>query len=70
VAVNYLHSQQAAMDLVAELSGEGFEVMACQADVASREQVTAMVREVQDRFGCIEVLINMPVSPSRSSLPT
>ena len=58
VAVNYLHSQQAAMDLVAELSGEGFEVMACQADVASREQVTAMVREVQDRFGCIEVLIN------------
>lgn len=58
VAVNYLHSQQAALDLVAELTGEGCEVMACQADVSIREQVAGMVREVGDRFGSIEVLIN------------
>jgi len=58
VAVNYLHSQQAALDLVAELTGVGCEVMACQADVSIREQVAGMVREVGDRFGSIEVLIN------------
>ena len=58
VAVNYLHSQQAALDLVAELTGEGCEVMACQADVSIREQVAGMVREVGDRFGSIEVLMN------------
>ncbi len=58
VAVNYLQSQQAALDLVAGLTMEGCQVMACQADVASREQVTAMAQEVQERFGCIEVLIN------------
>jgi len=32
--------------------------MACQADVSIREQVAGMVREVGDRFGSIEVLIN------------
>ena len=58
VAVNYLHSQQAALDLAAGLIEEGCQVMACQADVARREQVTAMVQAVQERFGSIEVLIN------------
>ena len=58
VAVNYLHSQQAALDLAAGLTSEGYQVMVCQADVANREQVTAMVQEVQERFGSIEVLIN------------
>lgn len=58
VAINYLHSQQAAMDLAAGLTGEGCQVITCQADVSSREQVAAMVGEVQERFGAIEILIN------------
>ena len=59
VAINYLHSQQAAMDLAAGLTGEGCQVITCQADVSSREQVAAMVGEVQERFGAIEILINI-----------
>ncbi|MEQ8201961.1 MAG: SDR family oxidoreductase [Syntrophomonadaceae bacterium] len=58
VVVNYLHSQQAAQDLVAGLTGEGCGAMACQADVSNREQVEYMVRSVLERFGCIDVLIN------------
>ena len=58
VAINYLHSQQAAMDLAAGLTGEGCQVITCQADVSSREQVAAMVGEVRERFGAIEILIN------------
>lgn len=42
----------------AELEGQGAEVMAVKCDIADREQVEAMVREVRSRFGQIDILVN------------
>jgi short-subunit dehydrogenase len=43
----------------AELEGQGAEVMAVKCDVADREQVEQMVREVTARFGQIGILVNV-----------
>ena len=58
VALNYRHSEEAALSLAEELRGMDAEVMTVQADVADSAAVRAMIAQVQERFGGIDVLVN------------
>lgn len=55
VAFSYLHSEEKAAALCAELEGRA---VAIQADVADRDQVTALFRQAEQAFGPVEVLVN------------
>lgn len=55
VVFSYLHSQEQAAALCARWEGR---VMAVQADVADRDQVTALFRQTEQAFGPVEVLVN------------
>ncbi len=58
VAVNYASNRDAAHEVVAAIRGAGGRAEAYQADVASREQVIAMVDAASQRFGPVDVLVN------------
>ena len=58
VAINYLERKDAAESLAAQLRAEGCAVMTCQADVASRREVAAMVRAVEKELGPVSLLVN------------
>ena len=58
VCINYREREDCARSLVEQLTGEGCRVMAVQADVACREQVNTMVRQVEDAFGPVSLLVN------------
>jgi 3-oxoacyl-[acyl-carrier protein] reductase len=58
VAVNYNASAAAAADAVATLEQQGRRAMAVRADVAREDQVRAMVDQVLQRFGRLDVLVN------------
>ena len=58
VAVNYRASRERAEQVLAEIrmnSGEGILV---RADVTERGQVEALVREVQEKLGPVDILVN------------
>lgn len=58
VAVNYHQSHKEAFALVEELSAHHQTAFAVHADVGDPQQVCDMVRQVEDQFGSIDVLIN------------
>lgn len=58
VAVNYVSSEAAAHDVVAEIRAAGGEAIAVRADVSVRADVEAMVDEVERAFGKIDLLMN------------
>ena len=58
VCINYREREDCARSLVEQLTGEGCRVMAVQADVACREQVNTMARQVEDTFGPVALLVN------------
>lgn len=58
VVVNYASSAEAAEDVVAQIIASGGEAWAYRADVADEEQVEAMIKEVLERHGAIDVLVN------------
>lgn len=58
VALNYFASEERAFTLSSELLSEGRSVFPIKADVASPEQVRRMIKEVVDRFGKIDALVN------------
>jgi 3-oxoacyl-[acyl-carrier protein] reductase len=58
VALNYVHSKQEAMQLVQTIESLGVRCIAVKADITQREQLIAMVDEVQERLGGIDVLVN------------
>ena len=58
VAVNYVSSGQAAEDVASWIRCQGRRAMTVQADVASREEVEAMVDRVWNELGPIDVLVN------------
>ena len=55
VIFSYLHSQEQAAALCARWEGRA---LAVQADVADRDQVTALFRQAEQAFGPVEVLVN------------
>ena len=58
VAVNYVSSKDAARDVVAQIQDAGGTAIACQADVASPDQVARMIVEVEEQLGTVELLVN------------
>lgn len=58
VCINYIQRRDCAEALAAKLTAEGCRVMTCQADVADREAVNAMVRRVEETFGPISLLVS------------
>jgi NAD(P)-dependent dehydrogenase (short-subunit alcohol dehydrogenase family) len=58
VGVNYLHSEQAAQAVVAQIQAGGGEAVALQADVGRQDQVQAMFARLDDAFGKLDALVN------------
>ncbi|WP_284139917.1 MULTISPECIES: 3-oxoacyl-[acyl-carrier-protein] reductase [unclassified Virgibacillus] len=58
VAVNYAGNEVKAQQVVDEIQALGVQAFKIQANVADEESVKAMVKEVVERFGSIDVLVN------------
>ena len=58
VAVNYRGSKGEAEEVVAEIAAMGRRAAAFRADVAKREDVTAMFAAVEKEFGRLDILVN------------
>lgn len=58
VVVNYSRSKEPAEELVEQLSQDGGEAVAIQADVSDVEQAQRLIEESIERFGRIDVLVN------------
>ena len=58
VVVNYASSSGAAEEVVAEIAGAGGKAHAFQADVSKVDEVDAMVKDVKDKLGSIDLLVN------------
>jgi 3-oxoacyl-[acyl-carrier protein] reductase len=54
-----------AKKTAAEIQSRGFQAMAISVDVMKRDEVDRMVKEVQERFGKIDILINNAGTSSR-----
>ncbi len=64
VVVNYVHSQElTAEGVVAAIREDGGEALAVQADVLEATQIEHLVRETEDHFGPIEILVNNATGP-------
>jgi 3-oxoacyl-[acyl-carrier protein] reductase len=58
VVVNYLHSDQAAEEVVADIEAAGGQAMAVQADVREAAAVDTMIERVRAAWGGIDVLVH------------
>ena len=58
VVVNYSRSREPAEELVAEISENGGEAIAVQADVSDPEQAKSLIDRTIEEFGRIDVLVN------------
>ncbi|MAE06846.1 MAG: hypothetical protein CMH76_10980 [Nitrospinae bacterium] len=58
VAVNYVNREDSALEVVERIQSLGSEGIACQANVAEKEQVDAMVVKTVEAFGRIDLLVN------------
>ena len=58
VAINYSSSKEAAERLAAEITKQGGEAFAVQADVSKADDVKRMMEAVYARFGHLDVLIH------------
>jgi 3-oxoacyl-[acyl-carrier protein] reductase len=67
VAVNYVRNEAAARSVVTAIEQVGGQALAVQADVASEEQVEAMVQQVSQALGPIDTLVLN--APATSNIP-
>ena len=58
VVVNYGHDEEAARRVLGEVQGNGGRADLWRADIAAREEVDRMFKEILDRFGRLDVLVN------------
>ena len=58
VVINYRANAQAAKVVVEAIAAKGGDAMTVQADIRSKEAVDQMIRDVIDRFGRLDILIN------------
>ena len=58
VAVNYLHSETGAHDLIKEIQDQGGRGLLFKADVTRSEEVDSAVDELYGNYGRIDVLVN------------
>ena len=57
VAVNYVVRPEEADEVVAEIGKFGRDAVALKADVSAEDEVVAMFRSLQERFGRIDILV-------------
>ncbi|MCG7338664.1 3-oxoacyl-[acyl-carrier-protein] reductase [Staphylococcus sp. ACRSN] len=58
VAVNFAGNKDKADAVVEEVKAKGVESFAIQANVANGDEVKAMIKEVVNQFGTVDVLVN------------
>ncbi|HEY6631247.1 MAG TPA: SDR family oxidoreductase [Rhizobiaceae bacterium] len=58
VAVNFAENGEAASRVVDDIRADGGEAFAIRGDVGSEEDVLAMFAAVDDRYGCLDALVN------------
>ena len=58
VCINYIRRADKAEELAARIRAEGGTCITCQADVADREAVFAMVRRIEEELGPVELLVS------------
>ena len=58
VAINYLKSEEKAVNLADEIHKQGGEAQVVKADVSKESYVKKMVHDVVSRFGTIDILVN------------
>jgi 3-oxoacyl-[acyl-carrier protein] reductase len=58
VAVNYNTSPGSAGEVVKAITDAGGSAISVQADVANLDQVVAMVKQVEEELGAVEILVN------------
>lgn len=58
VVVNYAQSATAAEEIVAQITADGGQALALQADVAQADQVDALISGTLDAFSRIDILVN------------
>ena len=58
VAVNYNTSPDAAGEVVKTIADAGGSAIAVKADVSNLDQVVAMVKQVEEELGAVEILVN------------
>lgn len=58
VAFNYARSAEAAETLIKQIEEMGARALASQCDVANTEAAASMTKDVKDRFGRIDFLVN------------
>jgi acetoacetyl-CoA reductase len=58
VVVNYSRSKEPAEELVKQISANGGEAIAVQADVSDPEQAQSLIDQTIEEFGRIDVLVN------------
>jgi hypothetical protein len=63
VVVNYRSSAEQADDVVQAATAAGGEAVAIQADVTEADQVDAMVRDTEQRWGGVDVLVHNALIP-------
>jgi 3-oxoacyl-[acyl-carrier protein] reductase len=63
VVVNYLHSETAAKEVVADIEAAGGRAMAVQADVREPAAVAAMLDQVRQAWGDVDVLVHNALTP-------
>jgi 3-oxoacyl-[acyl-carrier protein] reductase len=63
VVVNYLHSADAAREVVADIEANGGEAMAVQADVREPAAVDGMFSQVQQAWGGVDVVVHNALTP-------
>src|SRR5262245_25826550 len=68
LAIHYRSSAAEATETVASFQGRGVEVASFQADLTDETAVRAMVQNVVERFGRIDVLVNCAAVWSRKRL--
>lgn len=66
VAVNYLHSTEAAEEVVQAINGSGRRAVAIAADVSSDDEVKRLFLEVETRLAPVDILVvNAGINPAK-----
>jgi 3-oxoacyl-[acyl-carrier protein] reductase len=58
VAVNYLAREDAAREVVDQITQDGGSAFALQADITSPDDVEALISSVEDKWGPVDILVN------------
>lgn len=58
VVVHYNSGEDEAREVVQEIEGLGRQALAVSGDVSDGEDVKRLIREIEDRFGRVDVLVN------------